>query len=79
MFGSFGAGFDDPTDSEFADLFGGYIEENTNVPSRPLDLGDDGINIRTEADALDSGRPSLTRSWMRFRRCKRTRTSRSRT
>ena len=59
MFGSFGAGFDDPTDSEFADLFGGYIEENTNVPSRPLDLGDDGINIRTEADALDSGTAEL--------------------
>ena len=82
MFGRFGAGFDDPTDAEFGDLFGdfdSYIEDNTNVESRPLDLGpvDDGINIRTEDDALDTGRPSLTR--MRFRRCKRTRTSRSRT
>ena len=43
-----------PTDAEFADLFGDYntnVEDNTNVESRPLDLGpvDDGINIRTEA------------------------------
>jgi len=43
MFGRFGAGFDDPTDAEFGDLFGdfgsSYIEDNTNVESRPLDLG----------------------------------------
>ena len=64
MFGRFGAGFDDPTDTEFGDLFGdfdSYIEDNTNVESRPLDLGpvDDGINIRTEDDALDTGTAEL--------------------
>ena len=65
MFGRFGAGFDDPTDAEFGDLFGdfgsSYIEDNTNVESRPLDLGpvDDGINIRTEDDALDTGTAEL--------------------
>ena len=68
MFGRHAAGFEDTTDAELMDLFGpglgglgNYIEDNTNVETVPLGLEDagNGLNIRTEDDALDTGTPDL--------------------